>query len=46
LVSIEWKKAIIDPSNSVPASVLKVIGEKDLQNIFSHTLLAMNNEIP
>ena len=35
-----------DPSNSVPASVLTVIGEKERQKIVSHTLLAIKREIP
>jgi len=46
LVNKEWKRAITDPSNSVPASVLKVMGENDLQKMFSQTLLAINKDIP
>jgi len=45
-VNKEWKRAITDPSNSVPASVLKVMGENDLQKMFSQTLLAINKDIP
>lgn len=37
---------MIDPSNSVPESVLMVIGENDLHKIFSQTLQAINKEIP
>jgi hypothetical protein len=44
--NIECTKAIIDPSNSVPESVLIVIGENDLHKIFSQTLQAINKEIP
>jgi len=46
LVNIECTKEIIDPSNSVPASVLIVIGENDLQKMFSQTFEAMKSEIP
>jgi len=45
-VNIECTKDIIDPSNSVPASVLTVIGENDLQKMFSQILEAMKSEIP
>ena len=45
-MNIECTKAIIDPSNSVPESVLMVIGENDLHKIFSQTLQAINKEIP
>jgi len=37
---------MIDPSNSVPASVLIVIGENDLQKIFSQIFEAIKSEIP
>lgn len=46
LVNIECTSAMTDPSNSVPASVLIVMGEKDLQKIFSHMLQAMKREMP
>lgn len=36
----------IAPSYSVPASVFKVSGENDFHTMVSHTLVAMNNEIP
>ena len=45
-MNIECTKDIIDPSNSVPASVLMVIGENDLQKIFSQILEAMKSEVP
>ena len=34
------------PSNSVPESVLMVIGERALQRMFSQMLVAMKREIP
>jgi len=37
---------MIAPSYSTPASVFKVIGEKDFHKIVSQTLVAMNKEIP
>jgi len=37
---------MIAPSYSVPASVLRVIGEKDFHTMVSQTLVAMNKEIP
>ena len=46
LTNIECIRAITDPSNSVPDSVLMVIGENDLHKIFSQTLQAINKEIP
>lgn len=42
----KWKKLINAPSNSVPPSVLIVIGLKLFHNMFSLTLVAINNEIP
>ena len=45
-VKSECTNEIIDPSNSVPESVLIVIGEKVLQKILSQILLAMKSEIP
>ena len=42
----EWISDIIDPSNSVPDSVFIVIGENDFHKMFSHTLHAINNDIP
>jgi len=37
---------MIAPSNSVPCSVLIVIGEKDFHRIFSQMFVAMNKLIP
>jgi len=37
---------MIDPSNSIPLSVLMVIGEKHFQIMVSQILVAMNKEIP
>lgn len=41
-----WKKLMTAPSNSVPPSVLMVMGLSDFHRIFSLTLVAMNREIP
>lgn len=46
LVNNKWNKFIIAPSNYVPASVDRVIGENDFHKIFSLTFVAINNEIP
>lgn len=46
LINKECNKATIDPSNSVPDSVLIVIGLKVFHKIFSQTLQAINKEIP
>ena len=46
LVRRKWNNAITAPSNSVPWSVLIVIGEKLFHNMFSQILVAINNEIP
>jgi len=37
---------MIAPSNSVPWSVLMVIGEKDFQRMFSQMFVAIKSEIP
>ena len=42
----KWNKAMTAPSNSVPYSVLIVIGEKLFHRIFSQMLVAMKSEIP
>lgn len=42
----KWTIPITDPSNSIPLSVLIVIGEKHFQIIVSQILVAINNEIP
>lgn len=41
-----WNRPTMEPSNSVPASVLRVMGEKQRQKIFSQMLLAIKREIP
>jgi hypothetical protein len=46
LINKECNKATIDPSNSVPDSVLIVIGLNVFHKIFSQTLQAINKEIP
>jgi hypothetical protein len=46
LVSMTWKKLMTAPSNSVPPSVLMVMGLKDFHRILSLTLVAMKREIP
>jgi hypothetical protein len=43
---IMWIRFISEPSNSVPFAVVRVIGEKVLHKIFSHTFVAMNKLIP
>ena len=42
----EWNKAIIDPSYSYPYSVFTTKGENVFHKMFSHTLIAINSEIP
>ena len=46
LVIKKWKRAITAPSNSVPCSVLIVMGEKLFQRIFSQMFVAIKSEIP
>jgi len=46
LVNKECTSEITLPSNSVPASVLMVMGEKERQKMCSQTLEAMKREIP
>jgi hypothetical protein len=45
-VNKKWNNAIIAPSNSVPYSVLMVIGEKLFHKMFSQMLVAIKREIP
>ncbi len=42
----EWNRPMIEPSYSIPLSVLKVIGEKVFQTMLSQILMAMKREIP
>lgn len=46
LVSNRCTQAITLPSNSVPQSLLIVMGEKDYHTIPSHTFTAMNRDMP
>ena len=45
-VAKAWKRPIIAPSNSTTSPVFTVIGENARQTMFSHTFVAINNEIP
>jgi len=39
-------KFMTEPSNSVPCSLVIVIGEKDFHKMFSQMFVAINKDIP